>query len=359
MPLELAIVDGFDHYANSTSTAELNFRQYWDFDVGTNNFPNPLLFGGLNGSRGSALNLSAFVASNGRTDAKVYRTVSVGTKISLHLCVKFNNISLARDSLLVLFMDAFGAIQCSLAVRPTGRLALFSGKLGTLLAESSANFRIGPVYRFSLAFDAELGTAQLAIKGSLADGFDVSGVDLLATAQPDIQMFGLGIGNTNGVSDSQSWVADDLIYGVGEAVLIPELEIITQTPNSDFLQQWTPLVGTDNFAMVADIPADLDAGYNSSSVVGNRDLFGFPLLPAAPDSVFGISFVSGIKKEESGTRAIKHAIEQAGVLSYGPNLNQNTSYDHQFSHFLTNPLTGNAWTQAELEAAHFGYEDAI
>jgi hypothetical protein len=354
MTLAVAFTDGFDHYpVSGAAGTELGILQAWQAQGGGDPIV-PTFATGYKG-RGKRLELTPGLT----TDARLLRTVPSCTQVSMHIASSITHFDLTAVRGWITFRDAVNAEVFGIRTLPTGQLGLYNG--ASLLAQTAP---ISPqvAHRYNLAVDITNPAScdvQLWVDGDPAKGFHVSATDVTASNGPIIMLgleqWGYGAGADGGNDHG----FDDCVFCYGAAQNIGELEIITSGPTTDVRKQWTPLTGTNNYAMVDEIPPNGDTDYNSSTVVGNIDLQGFPALPTAPDSIFCVSQIFGAKKEESGTRGFAPVMTGTGADHVATTQNLSTSYDWYYQHYLTNPDTAAAWLAAARTAAGFGYKDAL
>jgi hypothetical protein len=354
MALTVGFADGFDHYLDATNSP-LGLKSQWTASgsIGLS-FKTP----GFKG-RGKCLNVDQPAGTGG--NKHLFRAVPSCNQISQHTALRFLSPKTDAAMQVLGWNDILNATQFSLYLLPSGQLGLYRGLGNTLLAVSNYAAEDGIVHRYNFAFDFTnpiSGSAQMWIDGDPNKGFNISGVDLLATANNDVRSVSLEIigGGTN--PDQWNYDVDDYMFCYGAATNIGEMELITSAPTADFQKQWTPLTGTDNFAMVDEIPPDGDTSYNSSSVVGHVDLQTFAALPVTPDSIFCVTQIIGAKKEESGTRGIAPVVKMTTEHD-GTTQNVTTDYTWYYEHYLKNPETTAAWLASERAAAHWGYKDAL
>lgn len=351
--LTVGIVDGFDHYPVDPLVQPLGLHTLWP-KAGTAGTPTASFVTGFNG-RGKALRVTPHLFWG-----NLNRTIPVATQLSGHIAIRAQNRLLTGEHTLFSWRDGLGGIQCSLKVRPTGRLALYRAE-ANFIEESGKEIEEGVVYRLNYAIDVTnpvSSSFSLWMNADINDGFAVAGVDIMATAETDLQIFSVhSQGNLGTTDESPLYDVDDCVICHGDAINIGELEVITDGPTGDVEKDWTPSTGTDNYAMVDDIPVDSDTTYNSSTVVGNRDVQSFPVLPTSPDNIFCVSQILAANKSEAGTRTIRGLTEQAAVIYNGGNQNLSTDYTYYYEHYLNNPATLAAWLAVERNAADFGYED--
>jgi hypothetical protein len=88
-----------------------------------------------------------------------------------------------------------------------------------------------------------------------------------------------------------------------------ELRSYLLQPASDVAAGFTPLSGTDNFAMVDDTGQDDDLTYVASSTVDTLDLYGYGNIDTHT-IIKAVSVVTVAKKMDAGARSIQHVARQ-------------------------------------------------
>jgi hypothetical protein len=151
---------------------------------------------------------------------------------------------------------------------------------------------------------------------------------------------------------------DDFIPILGVIDNYGEVALYLTGPNADILHQWTHSTGATGFGVVDEKPMNL-SDYNSSGVVGNRDIFGFLDLTRVPDRIICVTQMTGTMKEEAGPRAIRNVLMVGGTEeNLGADYNESQTYQFFSDHWLKNPETALEWTSVEYDALESGYEDA-
>jgi hypothetical protein len=353
MVLTVGVIDGFDHYPAGGVGTTLGFLTAWN-SSGSGFGPTASFDTGYRG-RGKRLELATGLVG----DARMIRTVPSSKQASMHIASSINHFDTGNVRGWMSLRDAFNAEIFMIATLPAGVLGLYNG--ASLLAQTPP-ITAGVPHRYNLTADVtDAGDSdiQLWVDGDPNKGFHYTGGDG-SNSNNDIRLIGLEQwGYGAGADGGNDHSFDDLVYCYDAIQNIGELEVVTDGPTSDVVKQWTPLTGTDNFEMVNEIPPTGDTDYNFSSLVGNKDLQGFPVLPTTPDSIFCVSQIFGIRKEESGTRGFNPLINVDATDFPQATQNVATSYDWFYQHYLQNPDTLAAWLVAERAAATFGYEDAI
>lgn len=350
--LTVAFQDGFDHYPASFSASQvLGISNVWNVSV---------ISGGTNltfetGFRGRGKCVSGV---DGAFTQSLIRPVPQCNQMSLHVAVLPTDWNTDLSRAFLSWRDGSAAQQFSLQFRPNNRLGLFRGS--TLLGETQPMSE-SVVYRLNIAADFTTpgnDTFQMWVNGDLNAGMNLSGIDLLNTSENFVEAAVISWTGHGSNVEPYGFQVDDYVFCYGAAENIGELEIVTDGPTADVLKEWTPSTGTDNYAMVDELPPDAETSYNSSDTVGNRDLQSFPALPTDPDTIFCLSQIFAARKEEAGTRGFSAVLNQTAA-TVGAQQNLSTDYNYYYEHYLENPETVAAWLASERAAASFGYEDAL
>jgi hypothetical protein len=117
---------------------------------------------------------------------------------------------------------------------------------------------------------------------------------------------------------------------------------------------FTPSAGS-NYQNVDDFPFDDDTTYNSSPTVGAVDTFAMSNLPAAGD-VYGVRQFTRVRKDDAGSRSACHVVRVDGTEYPSSSFALSDTYITFHQLLATNPDTGVAWTDAEVNALEAGYE---
>jgi hypothetical protein len=119
---------------------------------------------------------------------------------------------------------------------------------------------------------------------------------------------------------------------------------------------WTPLSGTDNALMVDDPGApDDDTTYNSTPTVGATDTHVTQDAPIPGGALLGVQVCLSLKKSDAGTCSVAPVVRHGSTDYPGTAVNPGTAYNYAVTPYGLNPGTGAAWTEADFNAAQFGY----
>ena len=139
---------------------------------------------------------------------------------------------------------------------------------------------------------------------------------------------------------------NDFLGDIRVDALMPEAD----GDSSDF----TPSTGTDNYAMVDEVPPNDDTDYVSSSTVGHKDLYALPDLPSPSGEVKGVVVTMRARKDDAGTRTIRAVVKRSGTEAEGPDISLSTDYAYYQSVFGVDPSTSSPWTIAAVNAMQAG-----
>jgi hypothetical protein len=125
-----------------------------------------------------------------------------------------------------------------------------------------------------------------------------------------------------------------------------------------FHADWTPLSGTDHFAMVDDNPPDEDTTYVYSDTTANRDSYQCqPLGIPAGATIMAVGVTAITRKLDVGSRSLAPFIRTGGTDFDGTTVSPSFDWNAQQAFWELNPDTVAAWTVAEVDATEAGILD--
>ena len=131
-------------------------------------------------------------------------------------------------------------------------------------------------------------------------------------------------------------------------------------PNEDGdSTQWTPLTGSDNYAMVDEAPPDDDTTYVKAASAGLVDLYGFaPVTVPADYAVRAVIPTIYANKSDAGVASTLQIVSSDGATDeISAEKTLATAYGHVFERFTLDP-DGDAWTEGTVNAAEFGIKSS-
>jgi len=131
----------------------------------------------------------------------------------------------------------------------------------------------------------------------------------------------------------------------------------TIRPTGDVTSDFTPLSGTDNFAMVDEPDLDGNTTYNyaNAPASGTRDLYSYSNLSFLPLSILTVAVIDAWQNAGGGSAEMKALAKSAGVEMLQSSHYLGAGYATQIDMFYNDP-SGNPWTGTTINGANFGYE---
>jgi len=120
---------------------------------------------------------------------------------------------------------------------------------------------------------------------------------------------------------------------------------------------WTPASGTDNYAMVDDIPTDDDTSYVENNTEGAEDLYGYAdLSTITTEPILGLQVNTDVRMNEfPGEIDLHQSVKSGSTTSDGDATNiAMNDYVVATRVLETDPDTGSAWTVSGVGGAQFG-----
>lgn len=257
------------------------------------------------------------------------------------------------------FLDSALAYQIGLyaVVGGSNAIAVYrpsSNSAGTLLGTTANNVIIPNAWHYieiEITVSDTVGVVNLYVDSTLV--LALSGVDTrggLSTINK------LRMGGTMNTS-SHAYNMDD-VYVTDTLAKLGERMVEALRPNADTSDaDWTPLSGSDRYAMVDDTTCDGSTTYNSASVVGDFDLYNLTNLSSSPTTIDGLRVFGWAQKTDAvGGRAICIPVKSGATQQDGSNFTLASAAwaYHDRGLFLTDPDTAAAWTTAGVNALQVG-----
>lgn len=257
----------------------------------------------------------------------------------------------------ILTLADVGTGQICLALNATtGALEVRKNWSGGSLFGSSSPLHVNTYYMVELkiTFSATVGTIELRINpqsptDTSSDVINLTGQNTIQTANAyaNFLVFGADQNNCAQIDFEHIMVMDDFLG---------DCRIYQRFPNSDSAVAWTKSTGVTNFGNVNEAQESGDTGYNSSSTVGQVDLFGFPATPPGLGSIFAVMLESYARKDDAGARTFCNEYKSGVTQGNGATQDPNTTYQEFVDFLYVDPNTSAAFTQANLDALLSGYK---
>lgn len=332
--MAVVFFDGFDLYASASHLS----RRGWTGNSPTN-FQTGRFGSGQSFRTAQASTTNATTKTLTATDTL---TVGFGHKNSN---VGTNNAN--GSDYLVLFNGT--TVICRMGITNAGQVRFGRGDYTTnLICQSASGLVITDAWNyFEVEFtrNGSTGAVNIYMNGALIAS--ASGAN---TGASSIDKVGLMSGN-GGNTDY------DDFYLLDAATKLGEMKCEVVRPSADTAtSDWTPLSGTDNFAMVDETLIDDDTTYNSSATVGQKDLFDLSDLSSTPASIAAVNIILTARKDDATAREIRHNMKNGATTTNGTTRALSASYVMYTDTYETNPDDSAPFTGADINAMQIGYE---
>jgi hypothetical protein len=187
---------------------------------------------------------------------------------------------------------------------------------------------------------------HVEISGSASTGVNASSL-LSSDATTNVHKLdgvSVGLGQT-------TWYTD--LYIKDEAGYEGDVRNVPLYPASDGgISSWTPNSGIVHYNRVNTHPVDLTK-WLSTATPGAFDLWGLDALPAFSGVIKGINIRVLAQKDDEGSKSFKIVVGPTGTDAQSDEFFVSSSNPEYYEFSLTvNPLTGLAFTQAEINAPY-------
>jgi hypothetical protein len=328
--MAILFFDGFELYGTST-TAPTAIWDTWD--------PQNALF-----ASGGRLN-SGYTAVDIDDESNVVIPTSTNT-----VYIGFAYRPTSTGSGTILRLDDSTTTQFSIGYDGTDESFWVSTGSGTtpLVSTTTGNAAKSSWHYIEakVVINGTTGTVDLWLNG-VADG-SVTSVDTQQTANSQITKIRLeGHGGTSQGFDD-FYVLDT--SGTDNTTRLDQPIIRAVVPSAETAQtDFTPSTGTDNSALVDEIPAS-DTDYNSSGTVTNADEYDLTNQGSAFSSINAVRVVTGAYKDDATTRGVTTTLKQSASYSTGTEnlLSNSTTYVGDI--IEQDPNTSTAWTTSGIDS---------
>jgi len=348
--MALLWMDSFDHYA----TADL-VDKYGA--TGSSIGGSSQTIGSGNGRRGSNGLLARFGSG-------ISRSFPAASTVIAGFAVRHKDVA-AR---VFLTLGETGADHISLRLNADGSIAILRNtgsassfgfnNNGTVVATTAAGLVTATTYnqlQLKVIIHSTTGLAELRLNGTTTPVATFSGNTRNGgTGNATFLNVGVSDGTSTGADYDDWWICD----GTGPAPTndyLGDCRVDPRFPTAaGALTQWTPSAGA-NWQTVDDAAPNDDTDYNSATTVGLEDTFTVQDAPVPGATLYGAQVNINVKKLDAGVCEIAPVTRVGGTSYLGTSLNPGTVYSYFTDVRATNPATGLAWTEAEFNAAEFGY----
>lgn len=350
--MALLFLDSFDHYA----TADL--LEKWTTTPSV--FGNNTSIHATAGRRSSGALQVQFFGSPGagaavKTLAPTGATAIVGMSVASNALTGGTAITLCQ-------VLSGGTVQVSLVADTAASvLKVYRGgyTAGTLLGTSSA-FALGTVAYLELQvlLSTTVGTVTVRVNGVAV--LTLTGLNTAATGVAT--WTSVALGQATGETAAACILTFDDLYvldGSGSApqnTFLGDVRVDARYPTAEGASAaWTPSSGTDNALLVDETAPNDDTDYTSAGTVGQTDTFVVQDAPVPGAVLYGVQHCLAMKKSDAGTCLVAPVVRHSSTDYVGSDLAPGTTYAYGLAVQATNPGTAAQWTEADFNAAEFGY----
>jgi len=193
--------------------------------------------------------------------------------------------------------------------------------------------------------------------GSATSNVSVAG---LLSQQAKANMFKFGnFGTSPGNTIDDLFILDNVVKSGlqpnAQYTDVGDVGIFTIYPRQDVQNDWTPLSGTDRFAMVNEHPPDGDTSYIFDDTVGHTQTFFFDTVASFTGQIKGVQLSIYARKDDEGEREIVDAAGSGSFVGATP-VSLGDSYRYFMFPYDIDPISGNAWTPAIINAGDYGVQ---
>lgn len=344
--MALLFLDSFDHYA----TADI--AEKWTV-IGT-----PTISAGTGRRSSAALRLDGPGNGFSRGFAPGSPTAVIG------LAINPSTLPTSNASLLHLGHTAEGANgHVEIQLSPSGILTAYRGGTyistgtGTVLGAASTALTAGVFNYIEVLITIANTTGRVEIRRNGSPILSLTNIDTQQGSTAGWNV--LQIGRSASTADVR--LIDDLyvLDGSGPAPwndFLGDIRVDVRYPTAEGASsQWTPSTGTDNALLLDETAPNDDTDYTSTSTAGQKDSFIVQDAPVAGAAILGVQVNLAAKKTDAGACSLAPIVRHSGIDNQGTDNNPSTSYTYLIQTYGPNPGTGAQWTEADFNAAEFGY----
>ncbi len=287
-------------------------------------------------------------AQNGWVDFPL--KISTDTKY-FHFAVKMNWFP-SSPGRLACFKRA-GLIMCRMNVDSSGGVSFFNGNSQiTAAVPGCLTLNVWTHFQVKVVFHGSTGSIEMRINGSSTSILNATNINTAENGGTVCDALEL---NTD-IPGSFAWDYCDI--AVTRSGFLGDKAVQYFKPNgAGSSAQWTGVSGA-NDANVDEATKDT-ADYNETSTVGDKDTFAMEdvVVPSVIDAVVPVILAD---RQDAGAATLAAVIRHSGTdydqTAFSPNFGSITY--NKPDYLETNPGTGSAWVDTDVNAMELGYKRA-
>lgn len=342
--MTMLFCDSFDHYASAQLT-----HKWTAIGTGTT-------IVAATGRRGTQ---AAKVSSTNHYLQKTFGTYysTLVTGFSLNYSAK----SAGDQAHGLLALQEGATIHLSVALKADGSVVVVLGgyATGTVLATATGTLALGSTtyIEFKATIHDTTGSFELRFNGATvasASGIDTRNAGALG------QVNNIKYAYTTYTYAATLYVDDLYINdtaGSANNNFLGDIRIDCVMPNADGTYlDGTPSTGTTHYTLVDEIPPTA-TDYVSLTTTGHKDSYGFADMPSVgTSSIKAVQVVGSMLKSDAASRGASSVVKSGATTAYGTSRALSTSQTMYTYIHETDPNTSAAWTEANVNAAEFGFQ---
>lgn len=334
--MALLFAEGFDLYKTAAaSDLTTQLPRHWTS-------VSAFAVGGIAAGRfgGSCLGAVGGSGGNARKDVTAAATLLIGFAFKQ---------SAAAGGTFFDFLDG-SSVQVGLLITAAGKIALYRGVVGTVIATGTTVLSSSNWYYIELKITFNnSGTYELRIDGRT----EISGsADTTNTANSTSSGFRLNAAAVQTVSFDDLYLIDTT--GSVNNDFLGDRRIVTLQPSgAGTTTQFTPSTGS-NFQNVDETAANDDTDYNGSSTVNQKDSYALADLPAGVTTINAVQNKCLVRKDDAGGRRVKALLLSGATEDLATEYDLTQSYIYTSKIYETNPNTAGAWSSSTVNALEAG-----
>ena len=252
------------------------------------------------------------------------------------------------SAVLVQFIDSVNGVQCDLRVNGDGTLSVTRNGAALTGGQSTAAIRVGAwnyiEVKVTIGSSVAANTVQVQLNNAVV---------LTVTAGQSTQATANASANTILLAGAYVGCLFDDIYiadgnGAANNTFLGDSRVVALSPNGAGASTTFSVTGAgSNWQAVSDSPPDNDTSYVSSNTPGQIDLYTVSTLSVA-GTIRGVQTVIDARKDDAGGHGLAAEVRIGGTNYAGATVQLGTTYVMNCEIRETNPFTGVAWTQADI-----------
>jgi hypothetical protein len=207
-------------------------------------------------------------------------------------------------------------------------------------------------YQIKVVINNTTGSVEIRKNGNTSDDFSVTSINTRNGSTNNYANNVSFYGNNGALYLDDFYVFND--QGAQPNTWQGDVRAVQLMPNSDNSVTWTKSTGASNNACVNELQENGDTNYVSTNTVSNVDLYGTAGLSTTPNAIINVVLKSMVRMDDAGPHTYKNRLSSGGTTSDGSNLSLTSTYQWNWTNYLTDPHTSAAWTASGVNAALIG-----